>query len=174
MKSHALALVLPIVVLLSACGTDGADPGASPSMSASPSAGAVPAFTDVSKGDTDSIVKLLSFTAGTNQAVVVEPVIFMINPDFCEAFHIPLDDRRCANAWNTADSQATITLPRADDAVLALVDQADLSACLDEKGAGSGEVSGREFAERLGEGQHLVRLTTRDGVAVRLAELYTP
>ncbi|WP_157240028.1 hypothetical protein [Catenuloplanes japonicus] len=163
-----------LLTLLAGCGADTPDPSASASVPVGPTPDPMPTFTDVSKGDTDSIVRLLSFTAGKNQAVVVEPVIFMLNPDFCEAFHIPADDRRCLAAWNTSDSQAKITLPRADDAVFALVNQADISKCMDDKGAGSCEVSAREFAAYAEDQNHLIRLTTRNGVAIRLAELYTP
>ncbi|MDR7277497.1 hypothetical protein [Catenuloplanes atrovinosus] len=168
--------LLPALLLLAACGStpDGAvAPTGAPSAAGS-AAPPPPAFTDVTRGDTDSIVRLLRFTPGKNQAVVVEPVIFMTNPDFCETFRIPADDKRCGYAWSTADSEAKITLPRADDAVLALVDQSDLSACMDDKGAGSCEVSDTDFANRVGDGTHLVRLTTKDGVATRLAELYLP
>ncbi|GAB7052234.1 hypothetical protein [Catenuloplanes indicus] len=168
-----LLISIPALLLLAACGSAPDDTTASPSAvpSATPP---VPAFTDVSRGDTDSIVKLLQFTPGKGQAVVVEPVIFLTNPEFCETFHLPADDKRCNSAWNTADSEAKITLPRADDAVLALVDQSDVSACMDEMGAGSCETSATDFAARLGDGPHLIRLTTRDGIAVRLAELYVP
>lgn len=175
---NRFVLVAPALLLLASCGSapdDGASPSAAPSQSVAPSAApSVPAFTDVSRGDTDSIVKLLRFTPGNGQAVVVEPVIFLTNPEFCETFHIPADDKRCNSAWNTADSEAKITLPRADDAVLALVNQADLSACMDDLGAGSCEASATDFANRLGDGPHLIRLTTQNGVAVRLAELYVP
>ncbi|MDP9795981.1 hypothetical protein J2S43_004493 [Catenuloplanes nepalensis] len=174
-----LLVSLPLLLLLAACGSAPDDDTSSPSPSATPSAvpsatPSTPAFTDVSRGDTDSIVRLLQFTPGRNQAVVVEPVIFMTNPEFCETFRIPADDKRCTYAWSTAGSEAKITLPRADDAIFALVDQSDLSACMDDMGAGSCEVPATDFADHVGEGPTLIRLTTDDGVAVRLAELYVP
>ncbi|GAB7042318.1 hypothetical protein JCM9533A_61680 [Catenuloplanes niger JCM 9533] len=166
---------MPALLLLAACGSAPDDTTAAPSPSAVPSATpSVPAFTDVSRGDTDSIVKLLRFTPGNGQAVVVEPVIFLTNPEFCETFHIPADDKRCLSAWNTADSEAKITLPCADAAVFALVDQSDPGTCMDDRGAGSCETSATDFADRLGDGTPLIRLTTENGVAVRLAELYVP
>jgi hypothetical protein len=65
-------------------------------------------------------------------------------------------------------------VPRADDAVFALVDHDDPEKCLDDRGAGSCEVSAKEFDDWISGGQTLIRLVTRDGVAVRLAELNLP
>ncbi|WP_307831648.1 serine/threonine-protein kinase [Nucisporomicrobium flavum] len=141
---------------------------------ASPAPATAPGFTDVSRGDTDSIVKLMSFRPGRNTAVVVEPVVFMTNPGFCQAFGIPADDKRCTYPWNIAGSEATITLPRADDGGLALLDPDDPARCADSTGAATCRASAADFDEWLGDGEELVRLQTRDGVAVSLAQLHLP
>jgi hypothetical protein len=164
-------LLLATVLLLAACSTPSPAPTPSPSSSGPPPP---VTFTDVSRGDTDSIVKLLEFRVGKNQAVVVEPVFYLPNPEFCDRFGIPLDDKQCVYEWDTKDSQAKITVPRADDAVFALVDHDNLRKCLDERGAGSCEVSAQEFDDWISGGHVLIRLVTRDGVAVRLAELNLP
>ncbi|WP_045747752.1 hypothetical protein [Actinoplanes rectilineatus] len=167
-------LALPLVLLLGACST--ATPV--PTSSASPAPAPTPTFTDVSRGDTDSIVRLLTYQSGKDKAIVVEPIIFMINPDFCEAFHLPPDNQQCQSAWNTADSEAKITLPRADDAEFALVGASgndDLTQCMDEQAAATCKASAKEFAAWYEyNSTPMVRLKTRNGVAVSLAEVYIP
>ncbi|MEV4708141.1 hypothetical protein [Actinoplanes sp. NPDC049316] len=165
-----LLVLLPLVLLLAACDSD-TSPPAAPAVA---SRSAAPAFTDVSRGDTDSIVRLLSFRPGRNTAVVVEPVIVMNNPAFCQAYGIPPDDKRCAYPWNIARSEAKITLPRADDAELALLDPDHPDRCTDRTGAATCTVSAGEFDDRLGDHEELIRLQTRNGVAVRLAEFRPP
>ncbi|UQU67332.1 serine/threonine protein kinase [Couchioplanes caeruleus] len=144
-----------------------------PDTTSSPSA-PTPAFTDVSRGDTDSIVKLLSFRPGGKTAVVVEPVVFMTNPGFCQAFGIAPGDKRCSYPWDIAASDAKITLPRAGDAGLALLDPDDPGRCMDGTGAATCTASAADFDDWLGDGEELVRLQTRNGVAVRLAQLHLP
>ncbi|WP_189077471.1 hypothetical protein [Mangrovihabitans endophyticus] len=168
-------LTLALVLLLAACdagaGARSGDPVTGDATSAAP--GATPAYTDVSRGDTDSIVKLLSFAPGKHRAVIVKPVIYLPNPQFCATYRIPRDDKRCSYAWGAAESGAKITLPRADDAVLMLVKD-DPAKCVDDSGAGTCQVSGGAFDDWLGNGEELIRLQTRNGVAVRLAELHLP
>lgn len=171
-------LVVPLALLLAACSSAAPSGQPTPSPSAAAPSVSVPApsvkptYADVSRGDTDSTVRMLALRS---KAVVVEPVVFMTNPDFCATFGIPADDGRCNQPWDTADSEAKITVPVADDATYALVDLEDPQRCMDDRGAGSCKATAKEFAAWAADDvQPLIRLTTKNGVATRLAEMYVP
>ena len=155
------------------CSTPDATP-APPATSAPASVAPTPTFAEVHRGDTESVVLLRKYDP-RNRAVVVEPTVFMQGPDFCEAFHLPGTDRRCERAWATEDSKVKVTLPLSPRAVLLSVGDGS-AECIDEPtGAGRCRWGPADLAERVdADDSMLVRLTTEDGTATRIAEVYIP
>jgi hypothetical protein len=166
-------LLLPLIALtvLAACGTtEEPQPGPSPSA-VSPK----PTFADVSRGDTDSVVRLRAYDPAAASAVV-EPTVFMQGPDFCVAFRLPDDDPRCDQEWTTEDSHTKVTLPVDDHARLLTVRGGDPECIGAKTGAGSCPLTGAAFRALLRHsgGDLLVKLRTEDGTVMEMAELYTP
>lgn len=158
--------MLTATLLLAGCSS--AAPTTTPS--ASPAA-PTPTFADVSRGDTESVVKLLKYNPRT-RAAVVEPVVFMEGLAFCQAFRIPETDPRCERSWVTEDSRVKVTLPVAANVQLLTVRDGD-STCVNERtGAGSCRWSPGDLA--VPEPDRLVRLTTADGAVTQIAELFLP
>lgn len=166
-------LLLPLIVLtvLAGCSTTGGpQPGPSPSA-ASPK----PTFADVSRGDTDSVVRLRAYDPAADSAVV-EPTVFMQGPDFCVAFRLPDDDPRCDQEWTTEDSHTKVTLPVDGHARLLTVHGGDPTCIGGTTGAGSCPLTAEAFGALLRHsgGDLLIKLRTEDGTVVEMAELYTP
>ncbi|BCJ48863.1 hypothetical protein Asp14428_03380 [Actinoplanes sp. NBRC 14428] len=166
--------LLPLVALalLAACTSTG-EPRPAPS-SAAPTGSPRPTFADVSRGDTDSVVRLRAYEPRA-RSVVVEPTIFMQGPDFCTAFALPESDPRCNLEWTTEDSKTKVTLPVDAGARLLTMNGGDPD-CLDDKSmAGTCRLTETQFSALLkNSGDLLVRLRTRDGTVVQMAEVYTP
>jgi hypothetical protein len=164
-------VTLATTLLLAACSSPAAKPQAGPSASPAPP---TPTFTDVSHGDTNSIVKLLKYDPKA-RAAVVEPVVFLDGPAFCRAFRIPETDPRCEREWVTEDSRIKVTLPVTARVRLLTVKDGDASCVNEQTGAGSCPWSSRDLAQHAAPGRDLlVRLTTADGAATTIAELYLP
>ncbi|GAA1650542.1 hypothetical protein [Actinoplanes couchii] len=176
MRIRTLLLVVFALLGPAACDAGAAVPQASTPQSAVPSAKDVkPTFTDVRVGDTVSVVRVAAFKAGRNRSVVVEPVIYMKNPDFCRAFKIPLDDKQCSYPYAIEHSTAKITLPRADDATYALIDSDRWRECTDKDlVAAVCKVTAAQFQKWAAQGDGTVVMTTRNGTATGFAELYFP
>ncbi len=155
-------------------GAIAASPAAAPS--GAPGRAPRPAFADVSRGDTLSIVKLLALDPQARSAVV-EPTLFMTGPEYCVAFGVtPGPDAPCEQDWITEDSRTKVTLPLADKARLAITRDNE-QGCVGEADVvvGTCAVSGRQLARYLADREGLLmRLTTKDGTIVGMAELYTP
>jgi len=147
-------------------------PAASAPVSAAPAP--TPTFTDVSRGDTESVVNLLKYDARA-LAVVVEPTVFLDGTAFCTAFGIPGTDARCERDWVTEESKIKVTLPVSTRAKLLTVRGGD-PECIDERtGAGACPWSKAELTRQAAPaGGILIRLTTEDGTATRIAELFLP
>ncbi len=164
---------LILLLLLTGCASPAAEERPAPTAS-SAAAAPTPTFADVTRGNTASVVKVWAYDR-TARSVVVEPVVFMLGPDFCVAFALPDTDPRCELEWTTEDSRLKVTLPVRPDATFAVVNGEPQACMSDETGAGTCAVSARRFAAWLKEGpEALVRVTTVDGVVTSLAEVYVP
>jgi hypothetical protein len=166
-------LVAALALLTAGCSASD-EPPPPAATSAPASAAPTPTFTDVSRGDTESVVKLLKYDARA-LAVVVEPTVFLDGTAFCTAFGIPGTDPRCERDWVTEDSKTKVTLPLGARAKLLTVRDGD-PECIDERtGAGACSWAPAELARRAAPADGiLVRLTTEDGTATRIAEVYLP
>jgi len=166
-------LVAALALLTAGCSAPEEAPSP-PATSAPVSAAPTPTFTDVSRGDTESVVKLLKYDRQA-LAVVVEPTVFLDGTAFCAAFRIPGTDRRCERDWVTEDSKIKVTLPVGTRAKLLTVRGGD-PECIDERtGAGSCPWAPAELARQTAPADGvLIRLTTEDGTATRIAEVYLP
>jgi hypothetical protein len=148
-------------------------PAAGPSTAPSaPPAG--PTFTDVTKGNTSSVVKLLALDLAARSAVV-EPTAMMTGDEYCAMFSVPEADDRCRRASITEDSKTKATLPVQAGVKLSTVRGGD-PACIDRRtGAGTCTATSRQFVQWLKDNpQGLVRLTTVSGKVTALAEVYLP
>ncbi|MFI7543925.1 hypothetical protein [Actinoplanes sp. NPDC049599] len=169
------AALAAAVLLLGAAGCSPEPARVPPAASAPAPAAPTPTFAEVHRGDTESVVKLHRFDPRA-RAVVVEPTVFLQGPDFCAAFHLPGTDPRCDRAWATEDSRVKVTLPVSADAELLSIRDGS-PECLDDRtGAGTCRWPASALAGRVSadEGGLLVRLTTKDGTATRIAEVYVP
>ena len=170
-------LALPLVagLLVAGCVGGSADDNPAPAASSGrPSAAPTPTFADVTRGDTESVVKLIVYD-GEARSAVVEPVVFMQAPDFCAAFRLPDTDPRCEREWATEDSHLKATLPVSAKAKLATVRDGDPACIGADTGAGTCAMTKSEFKGWLPDHpESLFRLTTRDGTVVELAEMYLP
>jgi hypothetical protein len=140
--------------------------------SAQPSTG--PTFTDVTQGDTASVVKLLAFDPNARSAVV-EPTAMMTGDQYCAMFAVPAADDRCGRAWIAEDSRTKATLPVRQAVKLSTVRGGD-PKCIDrDTGAGTCAATPRQFVDWYRQNpQALVRVTTVSGTVVAIAEVYLP
>jgi hypothetical protein len=169
--NRRLAAVAATIVLVAAgCSTPEPRPEAPTASTPAPT----PTFAEVQRGDTESVVKLRDYDPRV-RAVVVEPTVFLQGPDFCAAFHLPGTDPRCDLAWTTEDSKVKVTLPVSREAELLTTGDGS-SGCVDDRtGAGTCRWSPAQLAERVAaDDSFLARLTTRDGTATRIAEVFVP
>jgi hypothetical protein len=172
---HTAAGVAAAVLLLGVAACSAPEPTPAPPVTSAPaSAAPTPTFTDVSHGDTDSIVKLRKYDARA-RAAVVEPTVFLDGPAFCKAFHLPGTDQRCERSWVTEDSRLKVTLP-VDPEVELLTVRDSKPECVDQRtGTGSCPWRVADVTRRASpDVDLLVRVTTRDGTVTRIAELYLP
>lgn len=168
-----------LVTLTAACSPGGPGPDVSPPASAAAAKPSVkpsarPTFTDLTEGDTESVVKLRAYYPDDRSAVV-EPVIFLQSPDFCKAFDLPDDDPRCNRDWATEDSSTKVTLP-VSPAVKLFTMNGAVEGCIDwEKLVGTCVWRADRLARAVADDADLmVRLTTRDATITKIAEIYTP
>ena len=180
-------LVLPALAAITAmaagCGTNQPPTFAGGSTSAPPrstpptvakTAAPAPTFPDVTRGKTAVTANLLSYDAAADSAVVV-PTIMLTGEDYCKRFKVKASDGRCQREWITEDSHTKITLPVSPDAKLLSFKEGD-PECIGNMIAGSVcKVSEKEFAAwARANPQGLVRITTKDGTIVKLAQVFTP
>jgi predicted Ser/Thr protein kinase len=134
-----------------------------------------PAFTDVRRGRTTSIVKVHAYYPKA-RSVVVEPVLFMSGAEYCKTFAVkPSTDAPCEREWITEDSRMVITLPTsAAPKLTSTLDDTERCAG-DPVTVGTCTISAGRLAERFASTDGgLAQATTVDGVITGMAELYTP
>jgi len=182
--ARAAPAVAAILALATGCGTDqppasargsvtAAPPSSAPSTAPSVSAPA-PAFPDVARGDTVVTANLLSYDPAADSAVVV-PTLMLTGEDYCRKFKVKASDSRCQREWITEDSHTKITLPVAPEAKLLSFKDGDPECVGNMIAGGTCPVSKKQFAawtEDYPEG--LVRISTKDGTIVKMAQVYTP
>jgi predicted Ser/Thr protein kinase len=138
------------------------------------SSGGPAAYTDVTKGDSTSMAKLLSYNQA-GQSAIVEPVLFYFGPDYCKAYHVPASDGRCNREWITVDSHQKVTVPMSSKAKLLYLREGDPDCVDADTGSGSCALAPKAFASWLKDNSEaLVRLTVKAGAATSIAEFYTP
>ncbi len=137
----------------------------------SPASGVTP-FTDVRTGSSTSIVEVHGYYP-KSRSIVVEPVLFMSGPEYCTMFALDPDGDVCQRAWLTEDSRMTITLPIVADPKLTSTRGNDQECLKHPVTVGDCKTSIADFTD-LVEVSPLYRLTTVDGTATALAEVYVP
>ncbi|MEV4641376.1 hypothetical protein AB0J80_28935 [Actinoplanes sp. NPDC049548] len=134
-------------------------------------AGARDPFPDVTR-DGSATVLLLSFDPRARSAVV-EPAVFLPGPDYCEAFGISPIDVRCAQEIAIEGDKTRVTLPLAAEPELRGVGDGD-TECLGSMTGGATCAVTPAYIQDLAKADAAVSVTVRDGVLVRIAELYQP
>lgn len=169
--------VLAAVLTTAACGST--PPAAAPSF-APPPPRAVPAppqptFADLTRGDATSVIKLYAYDAKAHSAVV-EPIVFMDGPAFCQKFKVKAGDPRCDREWTTEESHTRITVPVSAEPRLNAWENAAGDDCIGSMTTGGTcAVSAATFTERAKANPGgFVVITIKDGVATKLAEMFTP
>ncbi|MEV6343149.1 serine/threonine-protein kinase [Actinoplanes sp. NPDC051851] len=136
-------------------------------------AGSLPPFTDVRRGSTTSVVKVRAYYPAS-RSIVVEPVLFLSGDEYCTALHLkPTADTPCEREWLTEDSRMVVTLPTSAAPKLTSTFDDPERCAGNPVTVGTCTISATELAERV-TGGGLVELTSTDGTATALAELYTP
>jgi hypothetical protein len=162
--TRTVAALLLIPFLISACSAL-PEPAATPGSSSAPAG--KPGFTDVSQGSTESFAGLVALT-GT--AVVVRPVIYLKNPDFCTAMGKDPASKDCTvYPFGLERSEALITLPLSPQAAFALPDPDSTTRCAGPLGTGTCAATAKQFKAAVANDEPIIRLTTTDGTATRLA-----
>ena len=172
---RTLAL-LAAVLTTAACATT--PPAAAPSFAPSPShapAPPRPTFADLTRGDSTSVVKLYAYDPAAHSAVV-EPIIFMDGPAFCRKFQIKKGDPRCDREWTTEESHTRITVPVIAAPRLNAWENPAGDDCIGSMTTGGTcAVSVATFTRRAkANPEGFTVITLHDGVATKLAEMYTP
>ncbi|HWS36370.1 MAG TPA: serine/threonine-protein kinase [Actinoplanes sp.] len=133
----------------------------------------IPPFTDVRDGSSTSTVIVHAYHPKL-RSMVVEPVLFMTGPEYCETFGLEVTaDNPCERAWVTEDSKMTVTLP--------IAASPKLRSWLDDPGKCAGDpvtvgickVSAAVLAQRIGA-EGLADVTVEDGVVTAIEERFTP
>ncbi|BCY10809.1 serine/threonine-protein kinase [Actinoplanes sp. L3-i22] len=147
-------------------------PAAAPAPSASAPTTIKP-FTDVRRENAESIVIVHAYTPKSH-SMVVEPVLFMSGDEYCKTFALkPSADAPCEREWVTEDSRMTVTLPTsATPKLTSWLDDTERCAG-DPVTVGTCKISAEQLAERLTDGA-LAQVTTKNGVIVAVAEVFTP
>jgi hypothetical protein len=176
-----LVVAVLLVVSTAACSTGSPRSNGSPAPSTGASStrgsaepSARPTFTDLTEGDTESVVKLRAYYPDDRSAVV-EPIIFMQGPDFCAAFDLPDEDPRCNRDWSTEDSSTKVTLPVSAGVKLLTMNGA-VEECINwDTMLGSCAWSKTKLAQAAkNDSDLMVQLTTRDATITKIVEIYTP
>jgi hypothetical protein len=183
------ALAVPVLATIAAmatgCGTnqsptfaDGsasAPPSSAPSKAApTPTPAPAPTFPDVTRGSTAVTANLLSYDAAAGSAVVV-PTLMLTGEDYCKRFKVKASDSRCQREWITVDSHTKITLPVGPDAKLLSFKDGDPGCVGNMIAGGTCPVSKKEFAAWTKDNpEGLIRISTKDGTIVKMAQVFTP
>lgn len=137
------------------------------------SAGTVPPFTDVRRGNTKSIVKVHGYFPKA-RSVVVEPVLFMTGDEYCDTFKVKsTSDAPCEQAWLTEDSRMVVTLPTSAAPRLTSTFDDPGRCAGDPVTVGTCAIGPEKLAERLGN-NGLVEVTTTNGIVTAMADVYVP
>jgi hypothetical protein len=172
--------VAAILAMATGCGTNqpptfaGGSASAPPPSSAPSTPRPAPTFPDLTRGSTAVTAYLLAYDPKADSAVVV-PTIMLTGEDYCKAFGVKASDSRCDREWITEDSHTKITLPIDAKAKLLSIREGDQECIGSMIAGGTCPVSKKEFAawaKDFPEG--LVRISTKDGTIVKMAQVYTP
>lgn len=175
---------LPFLTLLTGCAKAGPTPQAASSMTVSqspapktsvktPAAG--PSYADVTQGDSSTAAMLYSFDASAHSAVI-EPVVFMEGPSFCQKYRIRSSDGRCERDWVLVQSHQKAAVPVSPGVKLFTADS-DTENCVGSiELGGSCPVSTRMFSSMVAADKNnfLVHVTIKAGTVTRIAEEYRP
>ena len=177
-------VVLAFVLVAGGCGTatqTGAGPsGPAPSSAAPPSEPpskpsskpspekSAPTFGDVTQGSTKTVVKMYSFDAD-NQSAVVEPIDFKTG--VCAA-----DDDDCNREWDAEDSHRKVTVPVADKPKFFNWQNDNGDVCIKKpEDGGTCPMKPKAFATWIKENPgEMVAVTTDNGEITRAALIYVP
>lgn len=180
----AALTTLPFLMFLSGCAAAGPAPHATPTTTATqnptsktsvkpPAAG--PSYVDITQGDSSTAAMLYSFDAAARSAVI-EPVIFMEGPSFCQKYRIRATDGRCARDWVLVQSHQKVAVPVSADVKLftAESDTEDCVGSIDQ--GGSCPVTAAKFSSMAAAGKDnfLVHVTVKAGTVTRIAQEYRP
>lgn len=171
-------VVLAFLLVAGGCGT-ATNPGAAPSgpapepSSAAPSSEpspekSAPTFGDVTQGSTKTVVKMYSFDAD-NQSAVVEPIDFKTG--VCAA-----DDNDCNREWDAEDSHRKVTVPIADEPQFFNWQDDNGDVCIKKpEDGGTCPMKPKAFATWIKENPgEMVAVTTDNGEITRAALIYVP
>lgn len=165
-------LLAAAVLLVAAC--DPATPPAAPAPSPSASPTPQVSFTDVTRGDTESVVNLAHYDPNAN-SVVVEPVLHMSGPQLCERLSLPSSDTRCHDKWASERSWTQYTLPVAAGAKFYALRYEDRYCPDADEHVGRCQITGVNFYNLVdGLAPQMWRLRTHDGSVTEMAEVYEP
>ena len=183
MTSKISVIVLAAALLTTAgCAATGGDgPPAAPSWAAGvpsskpPTPAPGPTFADLTTGSRTSVVKLYSYDAAA-QSAVVEPIIFLDGPAFCKAFKIKSSDGRCQRDWVSEESHTKVTLPVQPKPKLTQWDDHKDGDCIGTMTTGAVcPATPAEFADWLKDNpKGFAVVTTADGTVTKIAQMYTP
>ncbi|GAA1639794.1 serine/threonine protein kinase [Actinoplanes couchii] len=130
-------------------------------------------FTDVRKGSSTSTVEVHAIYTKP-RSVVVEPVLFMTGPEYCEAFGLqPSEEAPCERAWLTEDSNMTVTLPLSPDLKMFSVFEDPQKCAGNPVTVGTCKITPEAAIKRL-ESYSWYDITVKDGVVTAMAERYVP
>jgi hypothetical protein len=141
----------------------------------SPTVGAPVKFPDPrSRGQATSTAKLYAYDQVAHSAVV-EPVLYLFGPDYCAQFKIKEGDGRCERETVTVESHLKVTVPVRDEPLLMTWDGLDGRCVGTITGGGICPIKPSAFTRWLKESpQGLIAISTTDGTATRLAQMYSP
>ena len=128
------------------------------------------------KGRIAAVAKLYSYDP-TAHVAVAEPVLFLSGPDYCTLFEIKKTDGRCEQEYTVVESHLRLTVPVRKQPILTTYDDPKgEGVCIGSMtGGGICPTAPARFAKWLKTNpQGLIAITTTDGTATKLAEMYTP
>jgi hypothetical protein len=134
-----------------------------------------PTYTDITRGDSTSVVKLYAYDPRAHSAVA-EPVIFLDGPAFCKAFKLKSSDPRCDRDWATEESHTKVTVPVVAQPKLMAWDDHHEGDCTGTiTSGGVCRTTTADFADWLRQNpKGFAVLTVKDGTVTKIAEMFTP
>jgi hypothetical protein len=169
-----------VLLLTAACGRPDRNPtlvtpSSAPVATRTTTPAPRPTYTDLTTGDSTSVVRLYAYDPKAHSAVA-EPIVFMEGPDFCRKFKIKSSDPRCELEWTTEESHLRVTLPvTAEPRLLAWDDHHDGDCIGTPTSGGVCRTTTTDFAAWLDQNpKGYAVLTVKDGTVVKMAEMYTP